>query len=124
MEDFVYLKFNQPVSDKSVPEDGPIAKAISKFIEFIFSKQILRTQLIYERIKYWKIEHDLNINCTTREIAFDINNNIIKAAPIGKDWGLWTDEDLKVNDYKNFHPVIISKEEFEKDWNGFVRLNY
>jgi hypothetical protein len=116
----VYLKFNKPDSpDKKFSHKGFGLKMFNK----IFSKRLKKIEDKYQELSYWKVEFDKEINCTTKELGFDKNGRAICGAPTKRERGLWTDEDYKLSDYEKFSPTFISKEEFEKDWNGYFSLN-
>lgn len=71
---------------------------------------------LYWTVRSWKIEFDLTNNWTSREIGYDPNGIPIVWAPLRKDLGMWTDEELILKDYDRFNPTVIAQAEFEEDW--------
>ncbi len=67
----------------------------------------------------WLIEFD-NENIPVREIGINNSNDPIMIMPYKNNYGFWTDNNLKLQDFKNgFEFEKISKSEFEKKWDAY-----
>ncbi|MTI29650.1 hypothetical protein [Xanthovirga aplysinae] len=124
MEDRIYISFNNPKKKTSThpkPFQKIIENAVVKIISTIIPIANPDFDQILEKVDFWKIEFNKKKNATWREIGFDKKGNSIVAMPLGNNYGYWTDNQLALEDYKNFNPTTITSDEFEKDWKNFVR---
>lgn len=114
-----YMFFTDPAGHSSKPVNKKrnwLSKALVKVLKTIIPLSNPEQDELYEKVRYWKVEYDLVNHLTSREIGFDLSGKPIVAAPLRKDMGLWTDEDLTTDDYDRFEPTVITQEEFEEDW--------
>ena len=117
----VYLRFNDPGSKKSIELKGSKAwDIVDKILRKIIPLANPQFDHLLSNVAVWKIEFDEEENATWREIGFDANGAMVVAMPHGKNYGYWTDNHLTLKDYDSFHPTVIDRTEFEKDWKAFV----
>ena len=119
MKEPIYLKFN----DYKTKVDWPWWIKLLMFLSGNY-----RTQMEIMRARYWMIEFEYDDESqddfVNREIGFDENGNSIVAAPTKKNRGLWTDEDFdSAYIIEHLGATEISKDEFEKNWDDFIRNN-
>ena len=123
MGDKIYLKFNDPTSEQEMSPDSPFKKAalnaIIRILEKVIPKANPDFENLIEKVYYWKIEYNLKEKHAWREIGFDKNEQAILAMPLGNNYGYWTDNQLTLDDYKNFNPTEVTQEEFDNDWAEF-----
>ena len=88
------------------------------FICLFSEKKILIDSKIYDT-NIWLIEFD-NENIPVREIGINNSNDPIMIMPYKNNYGFLTDNNLKLQDFKNgFEFEKISKSEFEKKWDAY-----
>jgi hypothetical protein len=70
---------------------------------------------LYRDVRLWWLEIDAE-QLPTRELGFDAQGELIVAAPIGPNYGFWTDsgEPIESGDYQE-----IEATDFEKVWEEF-----
>ena len=106
-----YLRFADP--DGSPPVTSRIGDSFWRVLAGVLSPFVPRSnpeqERLYDQVVLWKIEFDTENHSTSREIGFDRNGKAIVAAPLRKDLGLWTDEELTLQDYAGFDPIEITK---------------
>lgn len=119
MDDRIYLKFAAP-KKADVPESGHLQRMIENAIEKVISSIIPKANPDFDhlinKVKYWKIEFDVNNGVTIREIGYCADEKPIVAMPKGENYGFWTDNSLTLQDYESFDSVIVSADDFERDW--------
>lgn len=70
---------------------------------------------------YWLIEFEEINNVASREIGLDENEKVIMKMPYKDNYGYWTDNNLKLEDFERLFKIeYISKEEFEKKWDELL----
>ncbi|MBF0598445.1 hypothetical protein [Faecalibacter rhinopitheci] len=101
-----FLKLLKKISRKIIPLANPD-----------FEDKILETNI-------WLIEFD-NENIPVREIGMNNLNEPIMIMPYKNNYGFWTDNNLKLEDFKNgFEVYEIDKDVFENNWKKFVKKDY
>ncbi len=124
MDDKVYIKFKDPKGESSRPSGqlkGTVEKAMVKILTEIIPKANPDFEHRLEEVDSWKIEYNKTDNTTWREIGFDKDGNPIVAMPLGDNYGFWTDNQLTMDDYRNFDPTPITEDEFNYDWTEFQK---
>lgn len=120
MEEFCYLEFPFHINEGEESKKKSLTKnLIVKILGFVLPKANPDFEDLYDNVKKWKIEFNISKNYTERELGFDKNENLIVIAPYKSNYGFWTDNNLTLDDYKNFKPTKITKEEFDNDWISF-----
>jgi hypothetical protein len=123
MGDRMYIQFADPKGKPSAAP-GRLQSMIDNVVE-VFGKALKAIipkanpdfdNLIVQKVECWKVEFDLENNETSREIGLDSDGNPIVAMPLGNNYGLWTDNNLTLEDYESFNPTRITAGNFEKDW--------
>lgn len=69
-------------------------------------------------IPYWLLEFEDDKSFPTREIGIDSNDKVIAKMPYNKNYGYWTDSQLKYQDFRKlFSSEIINENYFLKKWS-------
>lgn len=69
----------------------------------------------------WQLEIDSDNLAPVRELGLDANQQVIVAMPSGRNFGYWTDNNLKLEDFTRlFSAVELNKAEFITNWNKFL----
>jgi hypothetical protein len=69
----------------------------------------------------WLVELDEE-EIPRREIGINDKRETIMIMPFGKNYGYWTDNSLKLNDFiKTFQATKITESEFNERWGKFER---
>ncbi|WP_430466804.1 hypothetical protein [Winogradskyella ouciana] len=122
MENKIYIEFEHP-KGSSFPESNKFQKLIENTLDKILTAILPNGNPdfdhLIEEVKFWRVEYDVNENTTWREIGLDKNRKPIVAMPLAENYGFWTDNNLELDDYKNFDPQPIDSAEFQLDWNNF-----
>ncbi|MBM3783514.1 MAG: hypothetical protein FJW30_04090 [Acidobacteria bacterium] len=69
----------------------------------------------YQHVCKWWVEVD-DSGAPQRELGFDVQNIPIVAGPIGRNFGFWTDSNMK---FVPDEHAGISRQEFESMWANF-----
>ncbi|MBC6993506.1 hypothetical protein QWY85_16235 [Neolewinella lacunae] len=126
MNDKVYIKIDAPKGKPSPPPERlkrTMENAVVKILTTIIPKANPDFEHLLDKVDHWKIEFDKTENAAWREIGFDKDGVSIVAMPLGDNYGFWTDNQLTMDDYENFDPKLITKEEFDSDWTDFEKKN-
>ena len=99
------------------PWEEPIwwKKIIINILTFLIPKANPDFDHLYKNVRLWWLELDEN-NYPQREIGFDENNTLLVAAPIGNNYGFFTDsgESIESSDYE-----LIEQYQFINAWEEF-----
>jgi len=102
----IFLNLLEKIARKIIPLANPD-----------FEAKILETNI-------WLIEFD-NENIPVREIGINNLNEPIMIMPYKNNYGFWTDNNLKLQDFKNgFEFYEIDGDAFENNWKKFVKKDY
>jgi hypothetical protein len=67
---------------------------------------------------YWLIEFEENENFPDREVGIDETGKVIAKMPYKKNYGFWTDTNMRYKDFiERFNCNVITEEYFNKKWN-------
>lgn len=70
-----------------------------------------------EKVRTWILEIDKESRCPNREIGLDENRNVVLIAPDEKDYGFWTDSNMKLQDFESKKGFkLTTQEAFNKLW--------
>ena len=115
-----YLKFDTPV--------GPSSESHAQQTWWI---QLLRRILpaanpdfedLFEEVITWYVEYDIVSKYTNREVGLGEDGTTLTIAPYRNNMGLWTDEDLNLDDYKQrLQATPITAAQFEEKWQSYYR---
>ncbi len=86
-----------------------------KFLYLIIPKANPDFEHLYTNVRLWWLELDEN-NFPQKEIGFNEKNKIIVAAPIGNNYGIFTDSDEEINK-NDFEEINL--EQFMNAWEHF-----
>lgn len=126
MIDEVYIRFQEPGSDLTGADKSRNRrkKKLVQTILFFIPNANPDHDPLMDDVEYWLLEIDSNHKLPLREIAIDKNGKTLFISPWGRNLGLWTDEDITLEYFKdNFNATTIDKNEFEKRWNEFAKNN-
>ncbi len=120
----IYLKFDAP---KANEEDGKPNKVKDFLLDSairILKKIIPEANPDYEdrinEVKVWIVEIDEETNFPNREIGLDKKRNVIMTMPDERNYGYWTDNNLKKEDFEShFETEKIIEKEFNQLWDEF-----
>ena len=113
-----YIKFKEKTYSVKKHPVGTFEKVFIGIMKFIFPKANPDFDDKIDAVFIWMLEFEDEEDFPNREIGIDSNNNIILKMPFKKNYGYWTDNNLKYNDFVNsFNAEIIDKSEFETKWN-------
>ncbi|HEX4909945.1 MAG TPA: hypothetical protein VFV64_04210 [Permianibacter sp.] len=73
-------------------------------------------EYLYEDVSVWWLELDEN-GIPVREIGFNLSGQPIVAAPLGENFGVFTDSAVPCNGFN-----LLNESQFNEQWRYFVRL--
>lgn len=113
-----YIKFKEIISDRKKNPVGTFEKIFIGIIKFIFPKANPDFDDKIDAVFIWLLEFENEEDFPNREIGMDSNNNVILKMPYKKNYGYWTDNNLKYKDFVSlFNVEIINENEFLKKWD-------
>ena len=115
MENFKYIKFKDPTYPNKI-EFNWVQKVIIKILNIFIPKGNPDYEDAIDNVAEWKLEFNLKADEAWREIGYDNSGSILMRLPNDRNYGYWTDNNLKLEDYENFKPTEITKEDFIDDW--------
>lgn len=69
-------------------------------------------------VEYWVLEFENKNEFPIREIGLDKNKNIILKMPYKNNYGYWTDNNMRYEDFlSSFKCKIVSEDYFNKKWS-------
>jgi hypothetical protein len=118
----IYLKFEAPQKTANEGKRNKLREILAKITIGILKKIIPEANPDYDNriddVKTWLIEIDEETNLPNREIGLDENGNVIMIMPDDRNYGYWTDNNLKKEDFENhFETEEKDSEEFDELWN-------
>ena len=118
-----YIKFKIPEKTTETEKENIIVKYF--FIEFglllklIIPKGNPDFDEQIDNVEYWLLECEIESGIPEREIGIDKNGNVIVKMPFKDNYGYWTDNNFKFNDFiVKFKATEIEKREFEFNWEN------
>lgn len=91
---------------------------IFSIVKFITPKANPDFESKINNITYWLLEFEDDKGFSTREIGIDLNDKVIAKMPYNKNYGYWTDSQLKYQDFlKLFSFEIITEKYFLQKWS-------
>ncbi len=123
--EMIYLKFEAPKTDKDEIKSNNVKKSITDSAIRFLKKIIPEANPDYDdkidEVKFWIVEIDKESNLPNREIGLDRKENVIMIMPDDRNYGYWTDNNLKKEDFEShFETEEIIEKEFNELWNKFV----
>jgi hypothetical protein len=77
-----------------------------------------------DEVQYWLVECDNETGIPEREIGLDKEGKVILKMPFKDNYGYWTDNNFKLNDFKEHFVVSeISRDSFEQNWDLFDKIS-
>ncbi len=74
-----------------------------------------------DEVKFWVLEFDDENTYPVREVGLDENEQSIVKMPYKRNYGYWTDNNLKIEDFKKlFNVEIIEKDYFVEKWDELL----
>ena len=118
-----YIKFKLPENISETKKDGILKRYIFNVIEYILYKILPKANPDFENqidnVEYWLLECGIENGIPEREIGIKKNGNAIVKMPFKDNYGYWTDNNLKLNDFiEKFKATEIEKKEFEFNWDN------
>jgi len=116
-----------------LPDNLPVRKEttlLNKLLFYILTLFIPKSNPDFDHligdIALWLLEFDNKESYPEREIGLDEKGNTIIVMPNEKNYGYWTDTDLKYTDFKSpeFEAHEISKDYFEQKWKEISNQTY
>lgn len=116
-----YIKFKTPKNISETKKEGIFEKYFFNVISFILNIIIPKANPDYEtlidKVQYWLLECEIESGIPEREIGIDKNENVIVKMPFKDNYGYWTDNNLKFNDFiEKFRAFEIEQSDFETNW--------
>ena len=123
-----YIQFDAPKSDSKIAKDGLIKSSLKKAFVGILTTIIPKANPDFDdkinKVQYWLVECDNDTGIPKREIGLDKEGRVILKMPFKDNYGLWTDNNLLLNDFKEHFVVSeISKDSFEQSWELFDKMS-
>jgi len=123
-KEMIYLKFEAPKIDDTI-ESNKVMKSFSDSAIRLLKKILPEANPEYneriDEVKFWIIEISKETNLPNREIGLDKIGNPIMIMPDDNNYGYWTDNNLKKEDFEShFKTKIIDEQQFNELWNAFV----
>lgn len=120
----IYLKFDAPKGNEEENEPNKLKELLVNSVIRIIKKVIPETNPDYEskidKVKFWIVEIDEETNFPNREIGLDEKGSAIMTMPDDRNYGYWTDNNLKKEDFEShFETEEITSKEFNQMWDGF-----
>ena len=120
-----YIKFKIPENTTETDKENVIAKYIFFALGFLLKLIIPKGNPNFDKqidnVEYWLLECEIESGIPEREIGIDKNGNVIVKMPFKDNYGYWTDNNLKFNDFvEKFKATEIEKREFEFNWENLV----
>ncbi|MEO2070308.1 MAG: hypothetical protein ABGW99_03110 [Zunongwangia sp.] len=122
MDQFSYIKFKDPRSEP-VSQSSRFEKAVVKILSTIFPKANPNFETLIKKVDSWLVEYNQIEKAVWREIGFDKNGCSIVAMPLRNNYGYWTDNNLTLDDFREFGITEVAKEYFENEWTEFKKKN-
>lgn len=126
MTDKIYIRFREPGPEltKADKSRNRRRKKIVQTILFFIPNANPDHDSLMDDVEYWLLEIDSNDELPLREIAIDKSGKTLFISPWGRNLGLWTDENITLQYFKdNFNAINIAKNEFEKRWKEVAENN-
>lgn len=121
-----YIKFEMPKSPDTTHKSSSAFKLflLKSFVN-VLKVVIPQANPDYEQriddVKYWLLEFDDENPYPVREVGLDENEQSIVKMPYKKNYGYWTDNELKLEDFKkSFNTEAIEKDYFIEKWNDLT----
>lgn len=110
------MKYLSTTMASDWPEKEPFQVKVWRTILFFIPRANLGYDSKMYLVKKWLIEFTEEDGglMPWREIALDIDGNIVFAGPDKTNYGFWLDTNMK---YEDFDGEPIDKDEFEKHWS-------
>ena len=124
-----YIKFKIPKSKKEIERDSIFKKYFLNGISLILKKIIPNANPDFDNliddVEYWNVECETESGIPEREIGIDKNGIILLKMPFKNNYGYWTDNNFKLNDFiEKFKAIEIEKTEFEFKWESFGKNKF
>ncbi len=72
-------------------------------------------------VRFWLIEMDDKTGIPKREIGLNKEKKVIVIMPNYRNYGFWTDNNMKLSDFKErFNVSEITKIQFQEYWNAYA----
>lgn len=121
----IYLKFK--VDKGKSPDDKPKTWLTNTFEEFavkVLTKIIPKANPDFDDkiddVNEWLLEFDEETETPEREIGINNRGQTIMIMPFGRNYGYWTDNNLKLKDFiETFNVTPVVDKEFNDRWNQF-----
>ncbi|WP_299126389.1 hypothetical protein [uncultured Winogradskyella sp.] len=124
MKTTTYIQFKVPKREHNSEPDGIIKRNIKKVVIGILSSIVPKGNPDFEDkidlVETWIVELDNETGIPEREIGMDKNGRVIIKMPFNDNYGYWTDNNLKLEDFKShFDTSEIGRDTFENYWSLF-----
>lgn len=119
----IYIKFKIPKTISENKKEGVFEKYFFNIVSCIFRKITPKANPDFENqidnVEYWLLECGKENGIPEREIGIKKNGIAIVKMPFKDNYGYWTDNNLKLNDFiEEFKATEIEKKEFEFNWQN------
>ncbi|RYE39087.1 MAG: hypothetical protein EOP48_26210 [Sphingobacteriales bacterium] len=120
MADNIYIKFQEePLTEREKTKNRR-RENILQAIFFFIPNGNPTTGRLMDHVYEWWLEIDPSDNLPKREIGIDKNGQTLFTNPTGRDLGLWTDEEVTLDHFReHFNAQDLRKELFENRWSDF-----
>ena len=112
-----YLIFQQPIKSYNKNSSQFFRKIIKKILAILLPVSNPDFEEKLDKVRYWLLEFENNNDYPIREIGLDEDNCPIVKMPYKENYGYWTDNELKYNDFIDlFSAKKIDNYLFEDKW--------
>ncbi|MEM6320027.1 MAG: hypothetical protein AAF960_20310 [Bacteroidota bacterium] len=120
----IYLKFDAPEIKKEEAKSNKVKEFIVNAAMKILKQVIPEANPDYnhkiDKVKVWLVEIDDETQYPNREIGIDKDGSVIIIMPDERNYGYWTENNLKEEDFKShFETEEISEKAFNQLWEEF-----
>lgn len=120
-----YIEFEMPISEQSDKQKNRISLIFQSLIIRILRVFIPTANPDFEDmiddVKFWLIEFDDKTGIPEREIGLNKEKKVIVIMPNDRNYGFWTDNNMKLADFKErFKVSEITETQFQKYWNTYA----
>ena len=113
-----YIKFEIEIKKT---EKTFLKTVVRKFLFAILPKANPDFENKIELVNFWYLEFEDENQIPVREIGVNAKNEVVLKMPFKKNYGYWTDNLLKYDDFNRLFKITkIEEETFKKLWESLV----
>ena len=121
---FRYIQFKDNESDLTKSKGPLFWRGLASILSYFIPKGNPDFEALISEVKEWLVELNEE-GVPEREVGINQNGVPIMKMPWKKNYGFWTDSNLKRGDFENlFQPEEIEASVFEDYWNTYGGLGF